>query len=86
MNEIFSLTVTVDVRLKWCFVLLELEQETYADEYHLVNSIFELSHKTKQITVIFRLYLKVTVIRFDNNFEMKSKYYRDLNLFSCYCS
>ena len=34
-------------------------QETYSEEYHLVNSIFELIDKTKLITVIFRLYFKV---------------------------
>ena len=31
------------------------------EEYHLVNSIFELIDKTKLITVILRLYFKVIV-------------------------
>ena len=41
--------------------LKEIERETYSDEYHLVNSIFELSDKTKQIAVIFRFYFKVII-------------------------
>ena len=39
-----------------------LEQETSSDEYHLVNSKFELSDKTKQITVIFRLHFNALAL------------------------
>ena len=39
----------------------EVEEEIYSDEYHLVNSRFKPSDKTKQITVLFRLYFKAIV-------------------------
>ena len=37
-------------------------QETCSPEYHLVNSIFELSDKRKEIAVIFRVIESVKVI------------------------
>ena len=57
--------MTLETIISW--QLKEVDQETYSQEYYLVNLIFELLDKMKQITVIFRLYFKVIV-----------KYYRDL--------